>query len=280
MQMAPRYMLVSNGEIKGTGGPSPSIAWHVRGELTLAESDAFWVHLGQEGGHDHFAAIRIGQAESSEAQAFRPAQQAGFFSLFQLKGAASFDMRCATRAVHMGAWLHRSRFCGVCGSACVFVGALNKCVCQNSACGCELFPRIEPAVVVLVVAGRHCLLARQPAFPKGFYGPIAGFVEPGETPEQAVSREVREETGLVIRHAAYHSAQAWPFPASLMLGFIAHADRDQQVLLSDELEEAIWLDRQSLADALHDPKSAALFVPPKGVIGRSLIDKWLLEGQA
>ncbi len=125
---------------------------------------------------------------------------------------------------------------------------------------------------MLVVCDTRCLLVRQQAFPPRYVAPIAGFVEAGETPEQAVQREVLEEVGLVVGKVDYMCAQPWPFPASLMLGFIAWAGPGQQLVLSEELSAAEWIEREALAD---DSAAAPWILPPPGVIGRSLVQAWL-----
>ncbi|MDQ2987519.1 MAG: NAD(+) diphosphatase [Pseudomonadota bacterium] len=270
-------MLVADGEIKTTEGSRHAIAWLERHELALHDAEAFWVSLGCIDGRDHYAAIRIGQARAAEAAAFRPARQPGFASLFQLGRSSPAEQQFVARALHMSAWLHRSRYCGTCGAAAAFITDLNKRVCTNEACRHELFPRIEPAIITLVTAGGKCLLARQAMFPKGYYAPLAGFVEAGETPEHAVAREVFEETGQLVRQSHYVAAQPWPFPGALMLGFIAHVEVDQPILLSDELEGTVWADRAQIREAIATPGVGALLLPPPGVIGRQLIDHWMAD---
>lgn len=130
-------------------------------------------------------------------------------------------------------------------------------------------------MITLVTAGAKCLLARQATFPKSYYAPLAGFVEAGETPEHAVGREVFEETGQVVEKASYVAAQPWPFPGALMLGFIADVAEDRPILLSDEIEEAMWFDCADVSDAIAKPGAGALLLPPPGVIGRKLIEHWL-----
>jgi NAD+ diphosphatase len=114
-------------------------------------------------------------------------------------------------------------------------------------------------------------------FPKGYYAPLAGFVEAGETPEQAVAREVFEETGQMVQSSAYVAAQPWPFPGSLMLGFMAEVAPDQPILLSDEIEKTKWADREEVNDAIGKGHTGPLLLPPSGVIGRTLIDHWLAK---
>ena len=273
--ISPLYMLVADGEVKAAQGPRPSIAWALRDALTVRDDEAFWVRLGCIAGRDHYAAIRIGTARAAEPAAFRPARQPGFASLFQLARSSPVEQQFAARALHMGAWLHRSRYCGTCGTESTFITDLNKRICRNEACGHEAYPRIEPAIITLVTSGSKCLLARQPSFPKGSYAPLAGFVEAGETPEQAVGREVFEETGQVVRKATYVAAQPWPFPASLMLGFMAEVAADSPFLLSDEIEEAIWVERAEVNAAFAQAGAGPLLLPPRGVIGRLLNEHWL-----
>lgn len=274
------YMLVADGEVTAAEGSARSIAWFERPDLALRDDEAFWVRLGCIAGRDRYAAVLIGKAGAAQAAAFRPARQGGFLGLFQLARSASVELQYAARALHVGAWLHRSEYCGTCGTASAYTTELNKRVCTNEACRHEMYPRIEPAIISLVTTGAKCLLARQASFPNGYYAPIAGFVEAGETPEHAVSREVFEETGQVVQQTTYVASQPWPFPSSLMLGFIAQVAADQPIVLSDEIEETIWVDRAEASDAVGKPGSGRLSLPPPGVIGRLLIEHWLRDSAA
>ncbi|MBW1645114.1 MAG: NAD(+) diphosphatase, partial [Deltaproteobacteria bacterium] len=137
-------------------------------------------------------------------------------------------------------WHRRQRFCGDCGqpTASRWGGHLRQCV--NPDCGSQHFPRTDPAIIVRVADGERCLLARQPAWPPGMFSVLAGFVEPGETLEEAVAREVREEAGIEVEAVTYVASQPWPFPGSLMLGFTARAAGGRLVCADDELEEVRW----------------------------------------
>ncbi len=173
-------------------------------------------------------------------------------------------------------WHSRHRFCGVCSSPTVLHKAGHLRKCRNPACQTVEFPRTDPAIIVLVCTDDDCcLLGRQPRWPKGRFSTIAGFVEPGESVEQAVVREVWEETGINATRMTYQSSQPWPFPGSLMLGFHADAKR-QPVRLNDaELEEAGWFTRGQIVDALngHGPVS----LPPAISISHRLIADWCRE---
>lgn len=144
-------------------------------------------------------------------------------------------------------WRERHRFCGRCGSGTLSAQGGHVRACSNPTCGIQQFPRIDPAVIVLITDGERALLGRQAAWPAGRYSTIAGFVEPGESLEDAVAREVREETGVEVATVQYQSSQPWPFPASLMLGFTAHAATTDIHLTDAELEDARWLTRRQLA---------------------------------
>ncbi len=167
-------------------------------------------------------------------------------------------------------WRMRHRFCGLCGSRTRAERAGHLLRCTHSPCAHEFFPRIDPAIIVLVSDGERALLGRQPTWPPGRYSTIAGFVEPGESLEDAVVREVREETGVEVTRVDYHSSQPWPFPSSLMLGFRATAAAGAEVRVSRELEEARWFTREEIA-------SGAPLLPPAHAISFHLIASWFDE---
>jgi len=164
-------------------------------------------------------------------------------------------------------WRRRHRFCGNCGAPTVASRAGHTLVCSNASCRIEQFPRIDPAIIVLVSDGERALLGRQASWAPGRYSTIAGFVEPGESLEDAVAREVLEETGILTDRIDYHSSQPWPFPASLMLGFTAIAASTEVRRRDDELEDARWFTRGELAEGV-------VVLPPRQSISFSLIEHW------
>jgi NAD+ diphosphatase len=143
--------------------------------------------------------------------------------------------------------------------------------CTSSRCGQEVFPRIDPAIIVLVTHGDRALLGRQPSWPPGRYSTIAGFVEPGESLEDAVAREVLEETGVRVRHVHYHSSQPWPFPSSMMVGFHAESAPDPVIRVTGELDDARWFSREEIANG------RSLLPPPHSISFR-LIAHWFDAG--
>lgn len=169
-------------------------------------------------------------------------------------------------------WQSRKRHCGVCGAPTAFGSAGHKAVCSDPSCGAVYFPRTDPAIIVVVTDGTRCLLGRQPAWPAGRYSTLAGFVEPGETLEAAVAREVREESGILVDRPRYVASQPWPFPASLMLGFEAEAIRPVgPIVVGDELAEAFWIEAESL---LERTSAGDLTLPPAQSISYHLIADW------
>jgi NAD+ diphosphatase len=170
-------------------------------------------------------------------------------------------------------WHSRHHFCGVCGSPTKPAEAGHVRLCTNESCKAQHFPRTDPAVIMLVHdGGERCLLGRQKAWPQGMHSTLAGFVEPGESLEEAVAREVYEETKISLDEVLYHSSQPWPFPASLMLGFHAKARTTEIEVDQTELEAARWYERSWLL-AHQDDDDFRL--PRRDSIARRLLEDWL-----
>jgi len=165
-------------------------------------------------------------------------------------------------------WRTRHRYCGVCGAACLPEQAGHVMACTG--CCAHHFPRTDPAVIMLVTQGDRALLGRPARF-RSVFTTLAGFVEPGETLEEAVAREVFEESGIGVANVRYHSSQPWPFPASIMLGFTADAITENITIDPNEILEARWFTRSDLLT----PEGFAL--PPRISIARRLIDDWIAE---
>lgn len=170
-------------------------------------------------------------------------------------------------------WHSRHRFCGVCGSPTQSRAAGHERHC--STCGTTHFPRTDPAVIMLVTDGDRAVLGRQKIWPAGMFSTLAGFVEPGESLEDAVVREVFEEVGLRCDSVTYSSSQPWPFPQSLMVGFHAEAVTTDLAVHPTELDDAQWFLRSDLEESRRLGRRGYPIVPPPMTIARRLLDEWL-----
>jgi NAD+ diphosphatase len=168
-------------------------------------------------------------------------------------------------------WRRSHRYCGRCGAGTTAAKGGHVLVCTNPECRHEQFPRTDPAIIVLVTDGERALLGRQASWPAGRYSTIAGFVEPGESLEDAVAREVREETGVLVDGIEYHSSQPWPFPSALMLGFTARAVSTDIESQDRELEDARWFTRENIMGGVP-------LLPPPLSISFRLIEHWFDAG--
>lgn len=182
----------------------------------------------------------------------------------------AFEATAFAQARALLHWRAGNRHCGRCGQPVAFERGGWEGRCQG--CGATHYPRTDPAIIVAVTDGTRLLLGRQAAWPEKRYSTLAGFVEPGESLEQAVAREVLEESGVRVSHARYLASQPWPFPGSLMLGFIADAEASDPVV-GDELEDARWFSHDDIARALRDEHDE-LILSPAISISRWLVEAW------
>ena len=237
-----------------------------RDQITSAGSDQELIFLGIFRDHPAFAVPFSADAEA-------PFAELGEFQELRYLGTVlpADEANLVAHARALVLWHASQVFCGVCGAAARSEAAGNSRVCINDTCRREIFPRVDPAIIVLVENGETCLLGRQLNWPEGRYSTIAGFVEPGESLEDAVRREVFEETNIRVGRVSYHSSQPWPFPSSLMLGFTAEARSADIVLNDGELEDARWFTREQLLSGT--PK-----LPFRISIARRLVDHWIQQG--
>jgi len=211
-------------------------------------------YVGQLDGEDCFA------LSVEDAAPPAPWSVQGLRSLYPALGDELFVV--AGRGVQLAAFAATHRFCGRCATPTTRVNHEHSVKCP--ACGLSCYPRIAPAIIVLVRRGEHALLGRSPRFSSGMYSTLAGFVEPGESLEQTVAREVREETGIEVADVRYFGSQPWPFPHSLMVGFFADYAGGEIVVDGVEIADARWFTPDDLPG-----------IPPRPSIARRLIDTWL-----
>ena len=174
------------------------------------------------------------------------------------------------------AWNRNHRFCGRCGAETqARIGGYKR---SCAACGAEHFPRTDPVAIMLTVRQDMCLLGRSPHFAPGMYSCLAGFIEPGETIENAVRRETLEESGIRLGRVAYHASQPWPFPHSLMIGCFGEALNDDIAFDGKELEDCRWFARDEVLTMIAGAHPNGLGVPPNGAIANHLIRAWAEHG--
>ena len=247
---------------------------HARGLLQIAGEVAF-LGIEAETGAPYFAA----DLSAHPPESLSPiVGQAGFSNLREV--AMAMDARDAGLLAFARGVLHwhaRHRYCGDCGAATTAREGGWVRICADDACGVRHFPRTDPAVIVLVTRpgpeGGACLLGRQAAWPQGMMSTLAGFVEPGETAEDAVRREIMEEAGVEIGTVTYLGSQPWAFPGSLMLAYRAEAKSVRITLNDGELEEARWFTRAQIETM----EERGYKRPRSDSIARWMIDGWVSE---
>ncbi|MBN2751414.1 MAG: NAD(+) diphosphatase [Rhodospirillaceae bacterium] len=247
---------------------------------TMGETGAPWVFLGVSG-KDVLLAVDVSTFDPAVAT-FGLGEYSELRSLSALLPADEAAVLATARGICH--WQRMHRFCGACGHPTSAREAGHARVCLNAECGRTHYPRLDPAVIMLVEAISPasgvpvCLLAHNARFPDGVFSTLAGFVEIGETLEQAVRREVWEEVGVRVGAVAYHASQPWPFPSSIMLGFRAQAEGMGLQPDGQEVVEAQWLSAADIAAAAEwEDETAVLRLPRRDSIARFLIEGWLQE---
>ena len=230
-----------------------------------------WAFLGLL---DKAAVFAVDCSAADDPAPLLPPSLGRFEDLRAARGALpAADASVLAHARALMHWRARHRFCGVCGTSCEPRSAGHVLHCTG--CGTQHFPRTDPAVIMLVHRGDRCLLGHSQRFPSSqMYSTLAGFVEPGESLEEAVAREVREESGVIVGRVDYHSSQPWPFPANIMLGFHAEALTEAVTVDPAELTDARWFTRPELRDR----EALGFSIPPRDSIARHLIEDWLEAG--
>lgn len=259
----PRSRLLALNGLDPLLGPDGRLAWKAVGDADPAND---LVLLGLDDGVACFAELKYAEAETVNRS------MAVMQLLARLPGA---DAALYAGARSVLDWHYRHLFCARCGASTALfrAGWGRKC----ARCNSEHFPRVDPVVIMLAEFQGRVLVGRQPMFPPKFYSALAGFVEPGESLEEAVRRELAEEAGVQTGEVRYVVSQPWPFPSSLMIGCVAAAGGDAITLDTNELQDAIWVGRDDVAAALAGDRSAPFIAPPPMALANSLLRAWMGE---
>ncbi|MCX7382352.1 MAG: NAD(+) diphosphatase [Alphaproteobacteria bacterium] len=255
---------------KAEGRPEAVFLTHEAAEA-VRMSGGPWAFLGLQGGVPLFT---VDVSAADDPLPLLPEGLGEFVDLRAVPGLLNGEeasiMAHARGLMH---WRSRHKFCGICGTACEARSAGHVMFCTG--CNTQHFPRTDPAVIMLVHSGDRALLGHSARFPgSNMYSTLAGFVEPGESLEEAVAREVFEEAGVRVGRVHYHSSQPWPFPASIMLGFYAEATTEEITIDPGELVDARWFSR----DQLRNPRDHGFLLPRGDSIASRLIADWLAAG--
>ena len=250
---------------------------HPKGLVARREGEAIILPTDEDvdrWGLDRTSAHRLGSLDESDALAISidSAVEAPFETL-ALRALAGFVQSgmfgVVGRALHAADWMTTSRFCGRCGAATKRIDHERAMGCPN--CGLHIYPRISPAIITLVRKGDLALLASNAKFPGAFYSTLAGFAEIGESLEETLVREVKEETGVTVasKSVRYFGSQPWPFPNSLMIAFTAEWESGEIEIDPKEISDAKWFSIDDLP-----------VIPPRLSIARMLIDGWIADVKA
>ena len=267
MRSDPEALLLEMSGLHPTGAEAGALGWtplryaEVRTELAL---------LGRLDGTPRFVALERG------VSAFRRSPE--LFAAITAMSAEDAGTYATARS--LVDWHSRHGFCANCGTETLVFRAGWGRACPN--CNAEHFPRVDPVVIMLaqhgVGADAKILVGRQPAFPPGRYSALAGFLEPGESIEEAVARELKEEAGVHVHSVRYMASQPWPFPSQLMIACVGMTDDDSLVVDHNELEEAIWVSRDGIRASLAGDPDAPFLPPPTYAIAHTLFSLWAAEG--
>ncbi len=262
-----RLMSDWRGRVLQMDGFEPVLSAHGAlewGSMADAPLDAALILLGLHEERPHFAVL---PAQAEGATLFRSPR-----TMQALSALAPEEMAVYGAARSLIDWHLRHGFCGKCGTPTTLfrAGWGRKCV----GCGTEHFPRVDPVVIMIAEYQGKALVGRNVNWPEGRYSALAGFLEPGETIEEAVARELFEEAGVVAKHVRYVTSQPWPFPAQLMIACVAEVESDVLTLAPTELSDALWLTKEEVRAALADDESARFLAPPHYAVAYNLLRSW------
>lgn len=266
MRADPQALLLLLEDLHPLGAEEGTLGWAPLAEMRIEVELAL---LGRIGGRPRFVALTPG------VSALRRSPEL-FAAITALRPGEAGTYAAARSLID---WHARHGFCPNCGHRTEAFRAGWGRRCPN--CGAEHFPRVDPVVIMLAQHGTgdaaRILVGRQPAFPPGRYSALAGFLEPGESVEEAVTRELAEEAGVAVHSVRYIASQPWPFPSQLMIACVAMTDDDTLRIDETELEDARWIDRAGVVAAMNGEAHAPFLPPPPYAIAHTLFRRWLAE---
>jgi NAD+ diphosphatase len=263
-----RPLILSGARSNAQSGP----AWlNTNAARQISGADTISLFLGLDGDCAMFAVELVSETDPAKDG---PLHRVGGFC--EARAAAQMlslrDTAVLGQAKALLDWHRRHGFCPNCGAKTLLVDGGYRRHCDS--CAADHFPRTDPVVIMLAVHGDACLVGRSARFPKGMFSALAGFIEPGETIEEAVAREVFEETGVRVRNITYFATQPWPFPSSLMIGCFAEAESRELKIDTNELAEAFWLEKSKLRALFSGEQVDGLWVPPSVAIAHHLLKRF------
>ncbi len=267
-----RYLLLDPAGDAFLHRDQETLRWLTAAERERLLPHASWSLLGIADGRPYFMLLLDKGDDAATLESALDAQRMGLREA-GLRLAAD-EAGLFAYAKGLAHWQRETHFCTRCGSPLQLVSSGHRARCTNPVCSHLHFPRTDAAIIVIVEHKGACLLGRQASWPKGRYSTLAGFIEPGEALEDAVRREVAEESGVIVGDVHYHSSQPWPMPASLMVGFTATAISSEIRLRDGELEDARWFTPQQIIDGLAD---GSLGTPTRLSVSYQLLSHWLRE---
>tara|TARA_A100001037_G_scaffold303204_1_gene336663 strand:+ start:13227 stop:14168 length:942 start_codon:yes stop_codon:yes gene_type:complete len=265
-----------------TSGPSTSLAWQSADKLTEVNTSEEVIFLGLDGDAGRFATGIEGEADPAESGGLK-----GSGTFEEVRGLASRlpanETSIAAQSRTLIGWHDRHRFCAQCGTPTKVTDGGYRRDCPNQDCQARHFPRTDPVVIMMAVKGDMALLGRQSFWVPGMFSTLAGFMDPGETIEEAVRREVFEETGVHVSDVMYHSSQPWPFPSSLMIGCIGQATSEDLNVDTREVEDAAWFTRDQVRTGIElalsgPPDDGSFHLPFPASIAHQLAAWWVDNG--
>src|SRR5271167_4139989 len=243
---------------------------------SLAGAGAPCIFLGLDGDR---AVFTLDVSEAGDPANVGPLAGLGYFRDARVAGSivSIKDSAIIAQAKAMIDWHRRHGFCPGCGAPTKIMDAGYRRLCGS--CNAEHFPRVDPVVIMLATEGEACLVGRGKQFPPGMFSALAGFVEPGETIEEAVRRELMEEASVRVGEVTYYATQPWPFPSSLMIGCFAKAESRAVKADENELAEVRWIERSVARELVQGQRVDGVLVPPPIAIAHHLIKTWALGGK-